>query len=238
MVSADRSTVEFPEARSDDADGLGVQLALLRQRFAELERVDVELTAALARVAEARALASLEIASAIAKIERKIAGREERTRQFMRDVAVEVDSTRARSDVLTRIAAGLEGLAPRGQGAVAPLAHRDREQTAVRHTESTPQSPIFRPPASDSPVNGKQQMVISGVSSVDAALALQRFAGALPGVERAAASGFRAGRLQIELQPPTALSVIDIARASHGALMPDGQADTGLCFVVADSNLF
>jgi len=235
MASISRS-LPF-EAQNDGVSGpgeFGRELARLHERFAMLEEIDSQTTEMLSRLAEARAIASLEISTSIARFERLVAEWESRQRSLLIGMLDEVAAAQSRANNLAHIATQLETSFNDLQVQLsAQVAGTGSEQAATLHiVPPTPAAPSTALPLTTTFVE------IEGVPTVTLALSLQRFVAGLPGVVSALTREYAADVVRFEVQVMGRITSDDVVEQSQGGLRTLERDSVGLHFVLFDQFVF
>ena len=235
MASASQSLPPFegnePAAKRVE---FSLELARLRDRFSMLEQIDAQPSILLARMAEARAAAGLEIATSITRIERLIAEQDARQHTLMTGVLSDLAAAHARATGLAQVAAELEESFAGLQARVQPVEPEDGAEIPEE-----PVAPLrIVPPVAEelrTPLPLSTLFIeIEGVPSVTVALSLQRFIAGLPGVVSALTREYAADIARFETQTTNRITGLDVQRESQGGLrLIEGYGDA-LRFVLFD----
>jgi hypothetical protein len=191
------------------------EIETLRERFALIEEIDSQTSEMFERMAsllrgssEARAQASLEIATGLQRLSDRLAEDRERQRETMRALQADIESARLRMQEVVHAVASLGSHVSGLQARIAP-ATGDAAQTGPSE-----------PAAAVSPLPAVQSWTveIADVPSAAVALSLQRHLSALPHVMTATSRAFEAGTVSFALRTRRPLSGVDLSTWAEGDL--------------------
>jgi hypothetical protein len=214
-VRTDRSrSADSTSPNGDSSHELAGELARLRERFGAYERLDQQLdemvtglTDLLRGATELRRRTNQDIAAAIARCEELIAADRTHHRDVLSALLTDLNAVERRSASVTAAVANL-------QTELAGITRR----LPSRNASADPMSASDHQPSASPEAPSTLTLMVRGVPSVAAALALQRYIAGLGTVAEIQTREYAAGELRLHLELSGHFAVADLRGLPNGAL--------------------